>query len=442
MKPLPLTTYITTIENLSHDGRGVAHIEGKTVFIENALPNEQVRFQYRKKHRAYDEAFAVEVLTTSPDRVAPPCPYDAICGGCSLLHCSTNAQLKHKQSALLEQLKHFGQIEPEHIVDPIQAHTLGYRTKARLGVHYLQKKDLMFVGFREKNGRYIADIQSCAVLHASIGTKVHLLRELISHFSIKHAIPQIEVAVGDTETALVIRHLEPFLPEELDQLCQFGAKEHLSIYLQPKNMASIHKIFPKDANELLSYTLPDHQVTIQFHPCDFKQVNQAINNKMVSRAIEWLELNNTDTVLDLFCGLGNFSLPMVKYCKKVIGVEGSLEMVERARKNAKNNQLTSVEFFVSNLFEPVKSQPWFSQTANKLLLDPPRSGALEIIQQLKNVLFEKIVYISCNPATFARDAGELVHQQGYHLKYLGILDMFPHTTHVESIALFTREKAK
>lgn len=429
-----------SIEGLSHEGRGIAHLNGKTIFIENALPEERVRFQYTNIHGSYDEGKTVAILHASPNRVEPPCAYHALCGGCSLQHLTPEAQLKHKETMLLEQLKHFGQVEPENILEPLKGPTLGYRHKARLGVRYVKKKEKLVVGFREKNGRYITDIQTCSILHASIGEKIGLLQALLNTFSHVESIPQIEVAVGDSETALVIRHLETLSDTEVRSLIDFSKEHAFSIYLQPNSLSSVYKLSPDDKKNELSYSLTDHSITLYFHPCHFTQINPSINRLMIHRAKEWLDLQASDHLLDLFCGLGNFSLPLSKYCASVSGVEGELVLVEKARENARRNQLTHVDFYLSNLSETIKSQAWMSRNFNKLLLDPPRTGALEIIQQLHDRSFDCIVYISCNPSTFARDAGELVHQQNYRLAQISVMDMFPHTTHVESIGLFLKRK--
>lgn len=438
-KPTDLSIYEASIESLSHDGRGIAHINGKTIFIEQALPHERIRFQLTNKHGTYDEGKTIEILQASPFRKQPPCPYHAVCGGCSLQHVDPNEQLKHKESVLLDQLKHFGQVLPETVHTPITSPSLGYRNKARLGLRYVAKKDKLLIGFREKNGRYITDIQQCLVLHPSMGLKINSLQQLLNAFEHKRSIPQIEVAVGDKETALVIRHLEPLSPIETQALIQFAETEKLSIYLQPEKMSSIYKLFPVDSPDDIYYILPDDSLTLFFHPCDFTQINPSVNISMVRQAKAWLALQSHDRLLDLFCGVGNFSLPLSKHCQSVTGIEGDPMMVEKAKKNAAWNQRSSVEFFQSNLADSVTSQPWFHRSYSKLLLDPPRSGALEILKQLAKHPFDRIVYISCNPATLARDAAELVHQQHYRLVQVNVMDMFPHTTHVESMGLFLKE---
>ena len=428
----------TVIESLNHEGRGVAHINGKVVFIHNALPGETVRFRYIKKHRAHDEAVAEEIITPSADRVMSLCPHYNRCGGCSLQHLSADAQIAHKQAMLLEQLKHFGEVVPKEMIPPLTGPITGYRHKARLGVHFTPKKNMLYVGFREKNGRYIADIETCSNLHPSIGQKINTLRDFLFTFEHRETIPQIEVAIGDDQTALVIRHLEPLSPQEIDQLREFAQRESFEIYLQPKKMDSVYKLWPEDKIERLHYALPDHQIDMQFHPCDFTQVNPAINRQMVTQAIEWLKLQSTDTVLDLFCGLGNFTLAMSRYAKEIVGVEVDELMIARGQENAKNNQCNNVNFYAANLFEPNTTASWFKKPYNKILLDPPRSGAQEIIQLFPTWPIEKIVYVSCNPATFARDAGILVNQQKFKLVTLCMMDMFPHTTHVEVMGLFVR----
>jgi len=437
-KTIPTELVTTTIESLSHDGRGIAHIEGKTVFIDNALPQENVNFQYTYQKNKFDEGKAVEILAPSPLRETPKCPYYELCGGCCLQHLSSQGQLEHKQNVLLEQLKHFGQIESPEILPPLTGPIWGYRHKARLGVRYVIKKESLLVGFREKNGRYITDIENCPILHPGVGNKIKALRTLIQSLEHKQDIPQIEVAIGDHNIALVIRHLTDLTDQELNALSDFAKQENFDLYLQPGGLKTIHKIYPKNSSELLSYTLPKHGVELFFHPTNFTQVNPAINQKMIDRVIDFFDIQPDDEILDLFCGLGNFTLPLAKYAKQVIGVEGEHSLVERAQQNAKHNQLENVEFHVANLAEPLPAYAWVKRQYDKILLDPPRSGAIALIPYLAKFNAKTIIYISCNPATLARDVGLLVHEHGYQLQKTGIMDMFPHTGHVESIAVLTQ----
>jgi len=425
------------ITGLSHDGRGITQINGKKVFIENALPGEKVTFNYTKHHSRYAEGKAIDSQIRSLDRVEPLCQHFTICGGCALQHMSNATQLQLKQQMLLEQLQHFGGIQPKEILPPLVANQWGYRRKARLGVKYVAKKEAVLVGFREKNGRYLADLKRCEVLHPKVGTLIEALKSLISSLAAYQTIPQIEIAVGDDATALIFRHMEPLNKEDIDKLINFGKQHQLDIYLQPGKPETTHIIYPVDKPHRLHYRLPAYNIEFSFHPADFTQINYEINQQMIARALDLLQPQETDHILDLFCGLGNFTLPIAKQVAKVIGVEGAAEMVARAKENATQNNIHNVEFYAANLAGDLSSAPWLQQKYDKILLDPPRTGALEIIKQLQSINAKRIVYISCNPATLARDTGELV-AQGYKLLKAGIMDMFPHTHHVEAIALFEK----
>ena len=437
-KHIPQEPFTATIETLSHDGRGIAHLDGKITFIHGALPSEEVEAKLVSSRSAFNEAITLNVLKASPDRVKPPCQHYDMCGGCSMQHLSPSAQIAHKQQILLDQLQHFGKVKPKSILPPLTGPTLGYRRKARLGARYVIKKEKLLVGFRERNGRYITEITSCPVLHSTVGEKIVDLQKVIRSLSQFDHIPQIEVAVGERRTALIIRNLQPLSDEDISKICLFADKHGLDIYLQPKGPDTVHKIWPNDQNNRLIYLLPDQNLEMLFHPCDFTQVNQDINRAMINRAIELLDLQSNDQVLDLFCGLGNFSLPLAEYCKGVIGIEGSKTAVLRAQENAKHNDINKVCFLAANLSEDVSRLAWTKQQYDKILIDPPRSGALEVIQSIARINAERIVYISCNPATLARDAGILVNEHKYRLETVGVMDMFPHTSHVESIALFVR----
>ncbi|MCG8672248.1 MAG: 23S rRNA (uracil(1939)-C(5))-methyltransferase RlmD [Pseudomonadales bacterium] len=442
-KKLPQEPVRCTIESTSHDGRGVTHIDGKTIFVEGALAGEEVSFQYTEKRSKFDEGRTLEVQQASDKRVEPDCAHASICGGCSLQHLHTDAQVSLKQDVLLEQLKHFGGLAPETLLEPMRSPTQGYRRKARLAVKFVPKKGGAMVGFREKRSPFVADIESCTVLVPEVGGIIPQFRELISGLDCHRTLPQIEVAQGDDATALVFRHLEPLSESDQSALLAFCQAQNLQLYLQPGGNDTVHRVWPEEGEERLSYRLDDFGVELKFHPMDFTQVNPFINRAMVSRAIEFLELAPTDRVLDLFCGLGNFTLPIATKTQHVVGVEGGEAMVVRGKENAAFNQLDNVEFFGADLTQPFEDQPWANLSGsngfNKILIDPPRSGALEIVQKMTVFKPERIVYVSCNPATLARDAGELV-QQGYRLTKAGIMDMFPHTTHVESIAVFEPAK--
>ncbi len=433
------TEYIeTTIESLSHDGRGIAIINGKTTFVTSALPAEKVICKITQKHRRYNEALVTEVLAAAPERTIPDCTHFGVCGGCSMQHVEIHAQIQYKQQALLDQLKHFGKVTPEAVLPPISGQAFGYRRKARLGVRYVIKKGKLLVGFREKFSNYLADIEQCLILHPSVGQRLTALSDLIRNLTQYDQIPQIEVAVSDEVTALIFRHMTPLPENDIAALSEFGKTHALHIYLQPNPPAKVHKIFPNDQQEMLSYALPDYDLQMQFHPLDFTQVNAEINRLMIKQALELLDLKSTDTVLDLFCGLGNFTLPMARLAKQVMGVEGSAQMVERAKANAEYNHISNTEFYAANLMEPTKTATWLQTQYNKILLDPPRTGAKEIIPFIANNTAKRIVYVSCNPSTLARDAGDLVYNYHYKLKQVGVINMFPHTSHIEAIALFEK----
>ena len=426
-----------SIDGLSHDGRGLSSRNGKRVFVRGALPKENVLAEINGKRAGYDEGLTLEVHNPAPERVEPRCDYAGICGGCSLQHMDSKTQVQLKQSVLVEQLKHFGGIENTLILPPLVARNFNYRRKARLGVRYIGKRDEVLVGFREKGSSFITNMSQCHVLDERVGQLITPLRELIRSLAAYRSIPQIEVAMGDAETALVFRHLEPLIETDTQALTAFAEQHDVHLYLQPSGVGSVHKVWPEDDDLRLSYQLEEFGLEMRFHPMDFTQVNAEINKKMVSRALAWLEPQPGDRILDLFCGLGNFTLPLARSGAEVVGVEGNDAMVERGYENARLNELDNVSFFAADLTQEFKDQPWAKGGFDKILIDPPRSGALEIMQNIKHFQARTIVYVSCNPATLARDAGELL-KQGYQIECAGVMDMFPHTAHVESMAVFSR----
>ncbi|HAD45448.1 MAG TPA: 23S rRNA (uracil(1939)-C(5))-methyltransferase RlmD [Alcanivorax sp.] len=436
-KQLPETPVAATIESLSHDGRGIARLDGKTTFIDNALPGEQVFFQYTFMRRKFDEGRAVEILDPSPDRVTPPCAHSLICGGCSLQHLDPAVQIQRKQAVLAEQLEHFGGLRPDRWLEPLTGPVTGYRGKARLGVKYVDAKGDTLVGFREKRNSLIADLAQCEVLIPEVGHRFRDLRALINGLDCRRRLPQIEVARGDDAVALVFRHLDPLSPADQDALVAFCRENGLQCYLQPGNESTVHRVWPEEGEERLYYRHPQADVEMAFHPSDFTQVNAEINRRMVPLALDLLEVEAHHQVLDLFCGLGNFTIPAARRAAGVVGVEASDAMVRRGYENARRNGLENVAFHAWDLDSEPKGQPWARQRYERVLLDPPRSGALEMVRMMPQFGAEKLVYVSCNPATLARDAGELV-ARGYRLSGAGVMDMFPHTAHVESIALFDR----
>ncbi|MCK5382889.1 MAG: 23S rRNA (uracil(1939)-C(5))-methyltransferase RlmD [Gammaproteobacteria bacterium] len=433
-KRLPEPVSGVTIESLGHDGRGVTHLDGKAVFIDGALPGEVVSFEYLTSRKKFDEGRVTEVQQASPDRVEPKCPHFGLCGGCSLQHMEAGAQIRAKQQVLLDNLGHIGKVEPQAVLPPLTGQIWGYRTKARLGAKDVIKKGKVLVGFREKRSPYVADLTRCEVLHPSVGEKFPVLAGLIEQLDAKARIPQIEVAVAEGTTALVFRHLDPLSSGDVIKLEQFAADHQFQIYLQPGGADSVQPLLP--GKNILSYKLPAQGIEIQFRPTDFTQINTGINEQMIARVLELLALDKSDRVLDLFCGLGNFTLPMARQAGLVVGVEGEAGLVNRARDNAVLNGIENATFHTANLVDDHVEAPWAGGDYSKVLLDPPRSGAAEVLDMLGNIRPGRIVYVSCHPGSLARDAGILVNEKGYRLLAAGVMDMFPHTAHVESIALF------
>lgn len=428
------------IEKFSHDGRGIARVDGKTTFVSGALADENVTMQYKMRKKDFDEGVTLSVEKASPFRVEAKCPHYAMCGGCSLQHLDLQKQIEVKQELLLELLERYAKLAPQSVLEPLRGDAWHYRNKARLSVRYVSKKGDVLVGFRERdNSRFIADIHDCLILNQQVASSIDALRQLISSFTDPTSIAQIEVAAGDDEIALIFRNLTELSEEDIVKLKQFALDYNFRIYLQPKGPDSVYLLHPETASEFLSYSLPEFSVNYQFKPTDFTQVNAVINRQMVKQAIELLELKEDDTVLDLFCGLGNFSLATAKNVKHVYGVEGSQEMVERASMNMRHNNLSNAEFFACDLDKDFATLLPKFKKANKILLDPPRSGAYAVVKQIAALDIERIVYVSCNPVTLARDTDILVNEFGYKLISAGVMDMFPNTAHVESIALFVKD---
>ncbi|MDH5433858.1 MAG: 23S rRNA (uracil(1939)-C(5))-methyltransferase RlmD [Gammaproteobacteria bacterium] len=437
-KALPADPVRISIDSLSHEGRGIGKIDGKTVFVDRALPGEVVEMQYIRQKGKYDEGKTVEVIEASESRVEPPCQHFAVCGGCSMQHLSNQAQIEHKQAILKEQLEHFANSLPDEWLPPLQADVLGYRRKARLGVRYVIKKEKTLIGFREKYSNYLTEIESCPVLIEPVSNLLKPMSELIDQMDGRLFIPQIEVGSGDDKQALIVRHLKPLSENDRKLWFDFAQEHEVVVYLQPKGPDSIERLWPiEDEAAQLTYRLEDFNVELKQEPLDFAQVNASINRLMVPFAIDLLDVQPEDSVLDLFCGLGNFTIPLATKAKFVVGVEGVQTMVDRGTENAKHNNLSNVEFYQADLTSDLSREPWNQKQYSKILIDPARSGALEVINNIVKFGAEKIVYVSCNPASLARDTGELV-KHGYRLVKAGVMDMFPHTTHVESIALFEK----
>jgi 23S rRNA (uracil1939-C5)-methyltransferase len=433
LKPAPAIE-IAEIESLDHEGRGVARVGGKAVFVDGALPGESVRFQRVRRRRRYDEAVVVEVLRAAPDRVTPRCPHFGVCGGCSLQHLDHAAQLAAKGRIVAEELARIGGVGPERWLPPLTGPIWAYRRRARLGSKFVDRKERVLVGFRERGSPLLADLGRCEVLAAPVGDLITELAGLIGGLELKRRVAQIEVAVAENVTALVLRVLDEPLEADLAKLREFESRYGVALYLQPAGLDSVRPLSPPAVP--LNYGLPGLQAGIEFAPTDFVQVNGELNRLMVARALELLEPRATDRALDLFCGLGNFSLPLAQKLAEVTAVEGDAALVRRAAANAARNGIGNVRFHVANLAVEELQAAWAAERYDLVLLDPPRAGAREVLPLAAGSRPRRIVYVSCHAGTFARDAGILAEQLGYRLVAAGIMDMFPHTSHVESIALF------
>lgn len=426
------------IDDLTLDGQGIGRRDGKTCFVPGALPGERVRVVQTQHKRNYDSARLESVLKPAPERVEPPCEWFGVCGGCRLMHADIGLQRELKERSLFEALSRIGRVSPERRLEALVGDTLGYRRTARLGVKYVAKKGGTLVGFRERAGRYLADMWDCPVLHPALGERIGPLRRLIDGLDARERIPQIEAVVDDSGTAaLVFRHLQPLSEADGRRLAEFAETEGLQIHLQPAGPDSVH--YHAGPRTGLSYGHPDFDVTVDFTPLDFIQVHAGINRAMVRRALELLEPEAGSRVLDLFCGLGNFTLPLARRAGEVVAVEGDARMLERARVNAEGQGILNTRYIRANLDdEALGDRPWLREPFDRALLDPPRTGAATVVEALGPTAIPRLLYVSCNPATLARDAERLVHHFGYRLEAAGIMDMFPHTAHVESMALFTR----
>jgi 23S rRNA (uracil1939-C5)-methyltransferase len=434
---LPEGAFRAVITGMAHDGRGVARVEDKATFIHGALPGETVDFRYIDRRRSHDEGQVVDVIDAAADRVSPRCERFGICGGCSLQHMDPQAQIAAKQGVLLDNLQQIGKVAPEDILPPLTNDSpWGYRRKARLGVKDVPRKGKVLVGFRERGSSFVTDVDACHVLHPRVGTLLPQLGALIESLSISRRLPQIEMAMDDDQCVLILRTLEPLTDEDREKLETFQQQHDIVFYLQPGGPASIE---PLSRSVDLSYRLPEYDLELSFLPGDFTQVNSEINRKMIAHALSLLEPGSDDVILDLFCGIGNFTLPIARRAAHVVGVEGDSGLVERARGNATRNGIANADFFTADLYGELPAEPWKGRQFDKALLDPPRSGAQQVLELLPQLGVRRIVYVSCYPGTLARDAGELVDRHGYRLRSAGVMDMFPHTAHVESIALFDKD---
>jgi 23S rRNA (uracil1939-C5)-methyltransferase len=439
----PATESTIHIESLDHEGKGVGHRDGKTIFVDGALTGEIVIASSYRKKPEFEQAQATQILKASPFRVTPKCTWFGVCGGCTHQHLDEAAQVAAKQRVLEDCFTHIGKVRPETMLSPIHGPTWGYRTRARLSVRNVPKKGGVLVGFHERRSSYVADMNSCEVLLPQISALLPKLRTLVESLSIRDRLPQIELAAGETLSVLVLRIMDPLTPEDEVKLRDFADRHGIQFWLQPKGPDTAYPFHPLNAPEL-AYSLPEFNLEMPFRPTEFTQVNHGINRMLIRRAMRLLDVQPGERVADFFCGLGNFSLPIARLGARVVGIEGSEGLVARAIENAARNGLSErSEFRVANLFEMTADSYAGLGGFDKLLIDPPRDGAIELVKSLPDSDSlasspHRIVYVSCSPATLARDAAVLVHQKGYRLKAAGVANMFPHTAHVESIALFER----
>ncbi len=431
---VPAEEFTAEIVDLAHDGRGVARPNGKVTFIAGALPGERVRYKLSRTTRDIDEGAATAVEQASPHRVEPGCAHFGVCGGCTLQHLAPEQQVVFKQKQLLEALVRLGGVEAEEVAAPVTGPVWAYRRRARLGAKLVPKKGGMLVGFRERESPLLAAIESCVVLDPRIGTRLRALAGLIGGLSIAERLPQIEVACAD-HAALVLRVLDTPSAADCEALSSFAAAHDFDLYLQTGGPDSIK---PLGSARTLQYSPDGSDLRLQFAPTDFVQINGPVAQAMVLQALDWLAPAPGDTVLELFAGLGNFTAPLARSGASVTAVEGEAALVEHGRDNLRRNGLDA-RYFRADLFAPDPQVPWLRQPYDLALLDPPRSGAREILPLLARARPRRIVYVSCHPGTLARDAGVLVKEHGYRLRRAGVLDMFPHTAHVESMALFERD---
>ncbi len=438
------------IESLDMEGRGVGHLQnedgsaGKVVFVEGALPGERVEYQSFRRKPKWEAATVTALHNESALRVQPKCVHFGVCGGCAMQHLEPGAQVAVKQRVLEDNLWHLGKVRAQMMLTPVHGPTWGYRFRARLSVRHVAKKGGMLVGFHERKSSFIADMTSCQILPPNVSAMLVPLRELVGSLSIFDRMPQIELAVGDAVTALVLRNMEPLNESDEEKLKAFADRYKVQWWLQPKGPDTVYPFYPADVT--LRYLLPEYGVQMPFKPTDFTQVNHQINRVLVSKALRLLDVQPDERVADLFCGLGNFTLPLATLAREVVGIEGSTALTARALENAKLNGLDGkTTFHCRNLFEASAADFAALGRFDRILIDPPREGAFAVCQALvelgqsdTSMRPKRIVYVSCNPSTLARDAGYLVHQGGYVLSRAGVVNMFPHTAHVESIAVFER----
>jgi len=428
--------FTASVTDLDDEGRGIAIVDGRDIFIDGALAGEQVSFYYLRKRQRQLRGRVVEITRESPERVPPVCTHAGTCGGCRLQHLNYAAQIKLKTRTLKARFSDYADVNPQQWLPALTGNPLGYRRRARLSVRYYTRDDETRVGFRSRFGGYVIALEHCPVLEERVAELIPALQVMISNMSCRDRIPQIEVSLGDSELAIIVRHLVPLTASDENLLSAFGQKHKLSIYLQAKGPDTCFCLYP-DSESRLSYHVPEYNIEIFFTPADFIQVNTELNRQMIRQAMDMLDPQTDDVILDLFCGLGNFSLPMAGKSACVIGVDFSESLIQCASLNAQHNRSNNAQFIQANLADEASGEFWKRFQPDKVILDPSRSGALEIIRQIPENGPQKIVYISCNPETLARDAACLVNDKGYTLTHAGIIDMFPHTKHIESMLVFS-----
>jgi 23S rRNA (uracil1939-C5)-methyltransferase len=426
------------VESLDQEGRGVARRDGKAIFIEGALPGETVTASVYHKKPNYEIATLVSVLKESAQRVEPGCSHFGTCGGCSLQHFDSRAQVAVKQRVLEDSLWHIGRVRPEQMLPAIYGPAWGYRHRARLTVRHVPKRGGALVGFHEKKSSYVADMDSCEVLPPRISALLRPLRSLVDALSIRSRLPQIELALGEEADVLVLRILEPLLPPDVEALEAFSARHGVRLYLQPAGPETARPMLAADDVDLY-YALPEFDLKIRFAPTEFTQVNHAVNRVLVRLAFRLLDPQPGERIADMFCGVGNFTLAIARSGATVVGVEGSEELTRRATRNAEMNGLSAATSFVArDLYRTGSGALTGLGRFDRMLIDPPRDGAAEVVRALGDDGPRRLVYVSCNPGTLARDAGLLAREHGYQLSAAGVVNMFPHTAHVESIAVFDK----
>ncbi len=437
--PRKASTGIATIESIDHEGIGVAHVDGKVIFIEGGITGERVAFARRRSRGNFDLGTVTEVLVESSQRVRPRCAYFGTCGGCAMQHVDAAAQVAAKQRVLEDNLARIGKVSPETILPPIHGPAWGYRQRARIGVHYVAKKGGVLVGFHERKSSFVADVRSCEVLPPAVSALIVPLREMFTTLALRERMPQVELAVGEAVTILVLRNLDPVGEEDCAKLRAFADRHGIQWWFQPKGPDTAYPFYPENS-PALDYRLPEFGLTVSFRPTEFTQVNAAVNRTLVKRAVDLLDPRPGERVGDLFCGLGNFTLAIASRGATAVGMEGAASLVARGEENARANGLEGLASFIAfDLYADAPGALARLGPVDRLLIDPPRDGAMEICKSLPEAgAPSRIVYVACSPSTLARDAGVLVNVKGYRLLAAGVVNMFPHTGHVESIAVFSR----